>query len=142
VVVGVVSATAGAGRATVAALLASALAATRPGLTVAVDARPGHGSLTDRLAPDLDVPAGDLLGLLDQPALTTGELVACLGGRASCGTGSRSASPTVVVGGGEPCRRWSRAWPGTPARWCWTAVSASAARAAGPPSPPPTSSCW
>jgi hypothetical protein len=42
-VVGVVAATAGAGRATVAALLAVALAATRRGLTVAVDARPGPG---------------------------------------------------------------------------------------------------
>jgi hypothetical protein len=99
VVVGVVSATAGAGRATVAALLAAVLAATRQELTVAVDARPGPGSLSDRLAPDLDVPAVDLLGLLDHPALTTGELLACLGGRPSRGAGSRSASPALVVGG-------------------------------------------
>jgi WXG100 protein secretion system (Wss), protein YukD len=90
-VVGVVSAADGAGRATVAALLAAALAATRPGLTVAVDARPGPGSLTDRLAPDLDVPVGDLLGLLDHPALTAGELIACLTGSAT--------RPALVAGG-------------------------------------------
>jgi Mrp family chromosome partitioning ATPase len=91
VVVGVVSAVAGVGRATVAALLAAVLAATRQDLTVAVDARPGPGSLSDRLAPDLDVPAGDLLGLLDHPALTTGELLACLAGRPS--------RPVLVAGG-------------------------------------------
>jgi Mrp family chromosome partitioning ATPase len=90
-VVGVVSAAAGVGRATVAALLAAVLAATRQDLTVAVDARPGPGSLTGRLAPDLDVPAGDLLGLLDHPALTTGELLACLAGRPS--------RPLLVAGG-------------------------------------------
>jgi WXG100 protein secretion system (Wss), protein YukD len=101
VVVGVVSAAAGVGRATVAALLASALAATRRGLTVAVDARPGPGSLTGRLAPDLGVPTGDLLALLDQPALTTGELAACLGGPVFRGSGSWSASPAVVAGGGR-----------------------------------------
>jgi WXG100 protein secretion system (Wss), protein YukD len=98
-VVGVVSAVAGVGGATVAALLAAVLAATRPGLTVAVDARPGPGSLSDRLPPDLDVPAGDLLGLLDHPALTTGELLACLAARPSRGSGSRSASPALLVGG-------------------------------------------
>jgi WXG100 protein secretion system (Wss), protein YukD len=92
-VVGVVSAAAGVGGATVAALLAAVLAATRPGLTVAVDARPGPGSLSDRLAPDLDVPAGDLLGLLDQPGLTTGELAACLAWR--------SSRPALVVGQGR-----------------------------------------
>jgi hypothetical protein len=90
-VVGVVSATDGVGRATVAALLAAALAATRRDLTVAVDARPGPGSLSDRLAPDLDMPVGDLLGLLDHPALTSGELMACLSGRAT--------SPALVAGG-------------------------------------------
>jgi hypothetical protein len=90
-VVGVVSAADGGGRATVAALLAAVLAATRRDLMVAVDARPGPGSLSDRLAPDLDVPAGDLLGLLDHPALTTGELMACLSGRAT--------SPALVAGG-------------------------------------------
>jgi WXG100 protein secretion system (Wss), protein YukD len=93
VVVGVVSATAGVGGATVAALLAAVLAASRQGLTVAVDVRPGAGSLGDRLAPDLDVPAGDLLGLLDQPALTTGELAACLAWR--------SSRPVLVVGQGR-----------------------------------------
>jgi len=117
-VVGVVSAAAGTGRATVAALLASVLAATRHGLTVAVDVHPGPGSLTDRLAPDLDVPAGDLLGLLDHPALTTGELMACLSGRASSGAGSRSASgsglrsarPALVAGVGGSRAPDRRAW--------------------------------
>jgi Mrp family chromosome partitioning ATPase len=90
-VVAVVSAVAGVGGATVAALLAAVLAATRPGLTVAVDARPGPGSLSDRLAPDLDVPAGDLLGLLDHPALTSGELLACLAARPS--------RPALLAGG-------------------------------------------
>jgi len=109
-VVGVVSAAAGTGRATVAALLASVLAATRHGLTVAVDVHPGPGSLTDRLAPDLDVPAGDLLGLLDHPALTTGELMACLVGRASRGSGLRSASPALVAGVGGSRAPGRRAW--------------------------------
>ena len=109
-VVGVVSAVAGLGRTTVAALLASVLAATREGLTVAVDAHPGPGSLTDRLAPDLDVPVRDLLGLLDHPMLTTGELMACLGGRASRGSGSRSASPALVAGGGGSGAPDRRAW--------------------------------
>jgi hypothetical protein len=76
-VVGVVSAAAGAGRTTVAALLASVLAATREGMTVAVDAHPGPGSLTE-LSPHHHAAAGDLLALLEHPALTTGELVAAL----------------------------------------------------------------
>jgi hypothetical protein len=118
-VVGVVSGVTGIGRTTVAALLASVLAATREGLTVAVDVHPGPGSLTGRLAPDHGVAAGDLLGLLDLPALTTGELMACLGERGSETSGSRSASgfglrsssgfglrsssPVVVAGvGGSP----------------------------------------
>ena len=92
------------------ALLASVLAATRHGLTVAVDVHPGPGSLTDRLAPDLDVPAGDLLGLLDHPALTTGELMACLVGRASRGSGLRSASPALVAGVGGSRAPGRRAW--------------------------------
>jgi len=107
-VVGVVSAGAGIGRTTVAALLASVLAATRRGLTVAVDVHPGPGSLTDRLAPGQDVPAGDLLGLLDHPALTGGELLACLAGRPG-GAGSRSASPAVAGVGGSPAPD-RRAW--------------------------------
>jgi Mrp family chromosome partitioning ATPase len=109
-VVGVVSATAGLGRTTVAALLASVLAATRQGLTVAVDAHPGPGSLTDRLDPDLDVPAGDLLGLLDHPMLTTGELTACLTGREGRGPGSRSASPALVAGVDGSRALGRRAW--------------------------------
>ena len=116
-VVGVVSAGAGMGRTTVTALLASVLAATREGLTVVVDAHPGPGSLTDRLAPGHDVPAGDLLGLLDHPALTSGELLACLAGRrpggagsrSASGSGSRSASPAVAGVGGSPAAD-RRAW--------------------------------
>jgi hypothetical protein len=108
-VVGVVSAGAGIGRTTVAALLASVLAATRGGLTVAVDVHPGPGSLTGRLAPGHDVPAGDLLGLLDHPALTGGELLGCLAGRRPGGAGSRIASPAVAGVGGSPAPD-RRAW--------------------------------
>jgi hypothetical protein len=108
-VVGVVSAGAGIGRTTVAALLAWVLAAARGGLTVAVDVHPGSGSLTDRLAPGHDVPAGDLLGLLDHPALTSGELLACLAGRRPGGAGSRNAGPAVAGVGGSPAPD-RRAW--------------------------------
>jgi Mrp family chromosome partitioning ATPase len=94
-VVGVVSAAAGAGRTTVAALLASALAATRAGLTVAVDAHPGPGSPA-RPAHD-HLTAGDLLALLEHPALTTGELVAALAPR-----GRRPALVTATAPAGGP----------------------------------------
>ena len=77
---------------------------------MAVDCHPGPGSLTDRLAPDLDVPARELLGLLDHPTLTTGELMACLVGRASCGSGLRGASPVLVAGGGGSGAADRRAW--------------------------------
>jgi MinD-like ATPase involved in chromosome partitioning or flagellar assembly len=80
-VVGVLSAAAGLGRTTVTALLAGALAEICGDLTVAVDAHPGVGSLSERLAPDHQVTAGDLLALIDHPALTREELVACLAGR-------------------------------------------------------------
>jgi hypothetical protein len=136
-VVGVVSATAGIGRTTVAALLASVLAATRQGLTVAVDAHPGPGSLTDRLPLDLDVPAGELLGLLDHPALSGGELLACLAVRGPAVVAS--AGRRRRAGGSGRC--WSTGWPGMRTRWCWTAAPALATRAPAPPSPPPTSSC-
>ena len=101
-VVGVVSAAAGTGRTTVAALLAAVLAATRVGATVAVDAHPGPGSLTGGLAPGHDLPAGDLLGLLDHPALGDGELLACL-------AGPRPGGPAVVGVGGPPAPG-RRAW--------------------------------
>ena len=102
VVVGVVSAAAGTGRTTVAALLAAVLAATREGPTVAVDAYPGPGSLTGRLAPGHDVPAGDLLGLLDHPDLGGGELLACLGGPRPGGA--------ALVGVGASPAPGRRAW--------------------------------
>jgi WXG100 protein secretion system (Wss), protein YukD len=95
-VVGVASAVDGVGRTTVAALLASVLAATRDGLTVAVDTGPTPDSRTGRLAPDEGVSAGDLLGLLDHPALTTDELAACLAGR--------GAGPALVSAGAAPSR--------------------------------------
>jgi hypothetical protein len=116
-VVGVVSAGAGIGRTTVTALLASVLAATRGGLTVAVDVHPGPGSLTDRLAPGHNVPAGDLLGLLDHPELTSGELLACLAGRPG-GAGSRSAGLAVAGVGGSPA----------PDRRAWTLLVRALAR--------------
>jgi Mrp family chromosome partitioning ATPase len=115
-VVGVVSAVAGVGRTTVAALLACALAATREGLTVAVDTHPRPGSLSELLAADHDVAAADLLALLDHPALTGEELVACLaGGRpgpavvvAAAARGSPAPAPVTpgVHGpGGAPLDR-------------------------------------
>jgi Mrp family chromosome partitioning ATPase len=106
-VVGVVSAVAGVGRTTVAALLASTLAAARAGLTVAVDARPGPRSLSELLDGGRGVPAADLLALLGHPALTGGELAACLAGRrpgpavVAAGTARASrepASPAVAPG--------------------------------------------
>jgi hypothetical protein len=102
-VVGVVSAGAGTGRTTVAALLAAVLAATRKGPTVAVDVHPGPGSLSVRLAPGHDLAAGDLLGLLDHADLGSGELLACL-------AGPRPGGPAVVGVGGSPApgrRAWS-----------------------------------
>lgn len=102
VVVGVVSAAAGVGRTTVAALLASALATTRAGLTVAVDAHPGPGSL-NRLAHH-HATAGDLLALLEHPALTTGELVAVLAPRgrrpALVAAAAAARGPTAPPAGG------------------------------------------
>jgi hypothetical protein len=77
-VVGVLSAAGGMGRTTLAALLSGALAAGPGGLTVAVDAHPGPSSLSERLAPEHEVDAGDLLALLDHPALSREELLACL----------------------------------------------------------------
>jgi WXG100 protein secretion system (Wss), protein YukD len=105
-VVGVVSAVAGVGRTTVAALLASTLAAAREGLTVAVDTRPGPGSLSEPLDGGRGVPAADLLVLLDHPALTGEELAACLAGRrpgaavvaAGTARGSRGPASPVTPG--------------------------------------------
>jgi hypothetical protein len=79
--VGVVGATPGAGATTVAVLLAAVLAAVRPGRTVAVDASPGRGSLTELLAPHHDLFADELLGLLEHPGLTRRELGAVLARR-------------------------------------------------------------
>jgi WXG100 protein secretion system (Wss), protein YukD len=110
-VIGVVSAAAGTGRTTVAALLAAVLAATRGGATVAVDARPGPWSLTGRLAPGNDVPADDLLGLLDHPGLGGGELLACL-------AGPRPGGPAVVGVAGSPA----------PGRRAWTLLVQGLAR--------------
>jgi MinD-like ATPase involved in chromosome partitioning or flagellar assembly len=62
-------------------LLARALADACGDLTLAVDAHPGVGSLTERLAPDHGVTAGDLLALVDHPAFTRRELIACLAGQ-------------------------------------------------------------
>jgi MinD-like ATPase involved in chromosome partitioning or flagellar assembly len=80
-VVGVLSAVPGLGRTTVTALLAGALTDVCGDLTVAVDAHPGVGSLTERLAPDHGVTAADLLALVDHPAFTRQELIACLAGQ-------------------------------------------------------------
>jgi hypothetical protein len=77
-VIGVLSANAGMGRTTVAALLAGALAAGTGRRTVAVEVDSGAGSLGDRLAPGHDLTAADLLGLIDHPALTRDELLAFL----------------------------------------------------------------
>jgi WXG100 protein secretion system (Wss), protein YukD len=79
-VIGVLSATAGMGRTTLAALLAAALAAGTRDLTVAVDAHPGAGSLSQWLtsADDGALTAVDLLALIDHPALSREELLAFL----------------------------------------------------------------
>ncbi|HEX8133009.1 MAG TPA: hypothetical protein VF880_06240, partial [Actinomycetes bacterium] len=110
-VVGVVSAAGATGRTTVAALLAAVLAATREGPTLALDAHPGPGSLTGRLAPGHDVPAGDLLGLHDHPDLGGGEQLACL-------AGPRPGGPAVVGVGGLPA----------PGRRVWTLLVQGLAR--------------
>jgi WXG100 protein secretion system (Wss), protein YukD len=77
-VIAVLSATAGMGRTTTTALLAGALAARTGRLTVAVDAHPGGDSLSGRLAPEHEVVAGDLLAVIDHPALTHEELLGFL----------------------------------------------------------------
>jgi hypothetical protein len=81
VLVAVVGAVPRAGATTVAALLAAVLAEERPGRTVAVDASPGPGSLTELLAPGHDLFADELPGLLDHPMLTRRELAAVLARR-------------------------------------------------------------
>ena len=92
--VGVLSAAPGVGGTTVAALLAAALAGGH-GATVAVDARPGPGSLAQLLAPGPDVFAEDLLDVLEHPALTWPELRAALGR-----PGSRMAVLSALPEGG------------------------------------------
>jgi hypothetical protein len=77
-VIGVLSAAAGMGRTTVAALVSGALAAGPGGLTVVADAHPGAGSLSELLLLRDGVDARDLLALIDHPALTREELFACL----------------------------------------------------------------
>jgi WXG100 protein secretion system (Wss), protein YukD len=106
-VIGVLSATAGMGRTTVAALLAGALAAGTGQLTVAVDVDPGPGSLSDRLAPGHDISATDLLALVDHPALTEGELLAFL---VPCAPGLRLLATRLRRDRGPPLagRDWSR----------------------------------
>jgi hypothetical protein len=77
-VVGVLSASSGMGRTAVAVVLSRALAAGKGGPTVAVDAHPGAGSLSERVDPGHNVTAGDLLAVIDHPALSREELLACL----------------------------------------------------------------
>jgi hypothetical protein len=77
-VVGVLSASSGMGRTAVAVVLSRALAAGNGGPTVAVDAHPGAGSLSERVDPGPNVTAGDLLAVIDHPALSREELLACL----------------------------------------------------------------
>jgi MinD-like ATPase involved in chromosome partitioning or flagellar assembly len=78
VTVAVVSAAGGAGRTTVTVLLAWALGAAAGDLAVAVDADPGPGSLTERLAPAHEPVAGDLPFLLEHPDFGPADLAACL----------------------------------------------------------------
>jgi hypothetical protein len=77
VTVAVVSAAGGAGRTTVTVLLAWALGAVGD-LAVAVDADPGPGSLTERLAPGHEPVAADLPFLLEHPDFGPADLAACL----------------------------------------------------------------
>jgi hypothetical protein len=93
-----------AGATTVAALLAAVLAAERPGRTVAVDASPGPGCLTELLAPCHDLFTDELVGLLDHPMLARRELAAVLARRGRLGV--LAARPPA----GSPDQRgWARA---------------------------------
>jgi hypothetical protein len=83
-VIAVLSADAGMGRTAATAQLAGALAARTGQLTVAVDAHPGAGSLSERLGPAHSVTAADLLALIDHPALTGEELCGFLTWRGPC----------------------------------------------------------
>jgi WXG100 protein secretion system (Wss), protein YukD len=83
--VAVVGAVPRSGATTVAGLLAAVLAQERPGRTVAVDASPGPGSLTELLAPSHDLFAAELVGLLDHPMLTRRELATVLARRGRLG---------------------------------------------------------
>jgi hypothetical protein len=103
-VIGVLSAAAGMGRTTVAALVSGALAAGPGDLTVVVDAHPGAGSLSERLLPGDGVDARDLLALIDHPALTREELFACLAWSGSrlailATRPSRDRGPPLTQGG-------------------------------------------
>jgi MinD-like ATPase involved in chromosome partitioning or flagellar assembly len=83
-VIGVLSANDGMGRTAAAVQLAGALAARTGQLTVAVDAHPVAGSLSERLAPSQVVTAADLLVLIDHPKLTREELCGFLSWHGPC----------------------------------------------------------
>jgi hypothetical protein len=106
-VIGVLSAAAGMGRTTVAALVSGALAAGPGGLTVVVDAHPGAGSLGELLLLGDGVDARDLLALIDHPALTREELFACL---AWSGSGLAVLATRPSRGRGPPLTQgdWTR----------------------------------
>jgi hypothetical protein len=106
-VIGVLSAAAGMGRTTVAALVSGALAAGPGGLTVVVDAHPGAGSLGELLLLGDGVDARDLLALIDHPALTREELFACL---AWSGSGLAVLAARPSRGRGPPLTQgdWTR----------------------------------
>jgi WXG100 protein secretion system (Wss), protein YukD len=95
VTVAVVSAAGGAGRTTATFLLAGALAAAVGDLVVAVDADPGPGSLTGRLAPGHEPVAEDLPSLLEHPDFGPADLAACLAGSGPTLLPSRPAPPGV-----------------------------------------------
>lgn len=74
VTIAVVSPKGGVGKTTTSIMLGTLLAMVRSDRVVALDTNPDHGTLGRSLAPDHSVFVDDLLGVVDQPALTVSML--------------------------------------------------------------------
>jgi len=70
VTIAVVSPKGGVGKTTTSIMLGTLLAMVRSDRVVAVDTNPDHGTLGRSLAPEHEIYVDDLLGVVDQPALT------------------------------------------------------------------------